>query len=80
MPIRTVPATGAAAMTMRDIYTYTSPDDPARQDDGLFGPGSVTWRLTHSRIMWVAAVRALLMQALHPRVICGTLQNATAVI
>ena len=64
---------------MRDIYTYTSPDDPARQDDGLFGPGSVTWRLTHSRIMWVAAVRALLLQALHPRVIRGTLQNATAV-
>jgi uncharacterized protein (DUF2236 family) len=64
---------------MRDTYTYTSPDDPARPDDGLFGPGSVTWRLTHSRIMWVAAVRALLLQALHPRVIRGTLQNATAV-
>ena len=64
---------------MRDIYRYTSPDDPGRQDDGLFGPGSVTWRLTHNRIMWVAAVRALLLQALHPRVIRGTLQNATAV-
>ena len=64
---------------MRDIYTYTSPDDPARPDEGLFGPGSVTWRLMHSRIMWVAAVRALLLQALHPRVIRGTLQNATAV-
>jgi uncharacterized protein (DUF2236 family) len=64
---------------MRDTYTYTNPDDPARPDDGLFGPGSVTWRLTHSRIMWVAAVRALLLQALHPRVIRGTLQNATAV-
>ena len=48
---------------MRDTYTYTSPDDPARQDDGLFGPGSVTWRLTHSRIMWVAAVRALLQRS-----------------
>ena len=66
-------------MTMRDIYTYTSPDDPARPDDGLFGPGSVTWRLMDSRIMWVAAVRALLLQALHPRVIRGTLQNATAI-
>ena len=29
--------------------------------------------------MWVAAVRALLLQALHPRVIRGTLQNAAAV-
>jgi uncharacterized protein (DUF2236 family) len=64
---------------MRDAYTYTNPDDPARPDDGLFGPGSVTWRVTHTRIMWVAAVRALLLQALHPRVIRGTLQNATAV-
>jgi uncharacterized protein (DUF2236 family) len=64
---------------MRDIYTYSSPADPARPDDGLFGPGSMTWRLTNSRIMWVAAVRALLLQALHPRVIRGTLQNATAI-
>ncbi len=64
---------------MHDIYTYTSPEDPARQDDGLFGPGSVTWRLMNNRIMWVAPVRALLLQALHPRVIRGTLQNATAI-
>jgi uncharacterized protein (DUF2236 family) len=56
-------------------YTYTSPDDPARDDDGLFGPGSVTWRVMSSRIMWVAVVRALYLQALHPRVIRGTLQN-----
>src|SRR6266571_1366384 len=59
-------------------YTYTSPDDPAREDDGLFGPGSVTWRVMSSRIMWVAVVRALYLQALHPRVIRGTLQNAPA--
>ena len=64
---------------MRDVYTYTSPEDPDRPDDGLFGPGSVTWRLMDGRIMWVAAVRALLLQALHPRVIRGTLQNATGI-
>lgn len=64
---------------MRDIYTYTHPADPARTDDGLFGPGSVTWRLMNNRVMWVAAVRALLLQALHPRVIRGTLQNAIAI-
>ena len=57
-------------------YTYTSPDDPGREDEGLFGPGSVTWRIMSSRIMWVAALRALYLQALHPRVIRGTLQNA----
>jgi uncharacterized protein (DUF2236 family) len=60
-------------------YTYTSPYDPAREDDGLFGPGSVTWRVMSSRIMWVAVLRALYLQALHPRVIRGTLQNATTI-
>ena len=64
---------------MRDIYTYTNPADPARTDDGLFGPGSATWLLMNARIMWVAAVRALLLQALHPRVMRGTLQNAIAI-
>ena len=60
-------------------YTYTSPDDPGREDDGLFGPGSVTWRVMSNRIMWVAVVRALYLQALHPRVIRGTLQNAATI-
>ena len=60
-------------------YTCTSPDDPAREDDGLFGPGSVTWRIMNTRIMWVAALRALYLQALHPRVIRGTLQNAPGI-
>jgi uncharacterized protein (DUF2236 family) len=60
-------------------YRYTSPFDPAREDDGLFGPGSVTWRIMSSRIMWVAVLRALYLQALHPRVIRGTLQNATTI-
>ena len=60
-------------------YTYTSPDDPAREDEGLFGPGSMTWRVMSNRIMWVAVVRALYLQALHPRVIRGTLQNAATI-
>ena len=63
----------------RTPYTYTNPDDPDREDEGLFGPGSVTWRIMSSRIMWVAVVRALYLQALHPRVIRGTLQNATGI-
>jgi uncharacterized protein (DUF2236 family) len=60
-------------------YRYTSPYDPARADDGLFGPESVTWRIMNSRIMWVAVLRALYLQALHPRVIRGTLQNASTI-
>ena len=63
----------------RGTYRYTSPYDPARDDDGLFGPDSVTWRIMNSRIMWVAVLRALYLQALHPRVIRGTLQNAATI-
>jgi hypothetical protein len=40
-------------------YTYTSPDDPAREDEGLFGPGSVTWRVMSSRMplsRWIAQI------------------------
>ena len=47
--------------------------DPAG-DQGLFGPGSVTWRLGEP-VMWVAGIRALYLQALHPRVMRGTWQN-----
>jgi uncharacterized protein (DUF2236 family) len=46
-----------------------------RADDGLFGPGSVTWRLASEPVMWVAGVRAMYLQALHPRVMRGTWQN-----
>ncbi len=45
------------------------------RDYGLFGPGSVTWRLASEPVMWIAGVRAMYMQALHPRVMLGTWQN-----
>jgi uncharacterized protein (DUF2236 family) len=44
-------------------------------DDGLFGPESVTWRIMAEPVLWVAAFRALYLQALHPRVMRGTWQN-----
>ena len=66
-------------MRRQPPYTHTSPDEPGREDEGLFGPGSVTWRIMSSRIMWVAIVRALYLQALHPRVVRGTLQNAPGI-
>jgi uncharacterized protein (DUF2236 family) len=49
--------------------------DPAPADRGLFGPGSVTWRIMEEPVMWVAGFRALYLQALHPRVMRGTWQN-----
>jgi uncharacterized protein (DUF2236 family) len=46
-------------------------------DRGLFGPGSVTWRIMGEPIIWVAGFRALYLQALHPRVMRGTWQNTS---
>jgi uncharacterized protein (DUF2236 family) len=45
------------------------------EDQGLFGPGSVTWRVLSEPVMWVAGVRAMYLQALHPKVMKGTWQN-----
>ncbi|PWI41758.1 oxygenase MpaB family protein [Streptomyces sp. ICBB 8177] len=45
-------------------------------DPGLFGPDSVTWQLHGDPMMWVAGVRALYLQALHPRAVRGVLQNS----
>ncbi|HEY2578913.1 MAG TPA: oxygenase MpaB family protein [Streptosporangiaceae bacterium] len=49
--------------------------DTADADRGLFGPGSVTWRVMNEPVMWVGGFRALYLQALHPRVMRGTWQN-----
>src|SRR5450755_4013827 len=49
----------------------------AAADDGLFGPGSVTWRIMGQPVMLVAGFRALYLQALHPRVMRGTWQNTS---
>ncbi|WP_274388952.1 oxygenase MpaB family protein [Streptomyces cavernae] len=45
-------------------------------DPGLFGPSSVTWQVHGDPMMWVAGVRALYLQALHPRAVRGVLQNS----
>ncbi|GHJ45119.1 hypothetical protein Cs7R123_24610 [Catellatospora sp. TT07R-123] len=45
-------------------------------DVGLFGPDSVTWRVHAEPILYVAGVRSLFLQALHPRAIAGVVQNS----
>ncbi|MDQ0579149.1 oxygenase MpaB family protein [Streptomyces rishiriensis] len=47
-----------------------------KADPGLFGPTSVTWQLHGDPMMWVAGVRALYLQALHPRAVRGVMQNS----
>ncbi|WP_285440293.1 oxygenase MpaB family protein [Streptomyces sp. Caat 7-52] len=51
-------------------------DRDTRGDPGLFGPGSVTWQVHGDPMMWVAGVRALYLQALHPRAVRGVVQNS----
>lgn len=45
-------------------------------DVGLFGPDSVSWRVHAEPILWVGGLRALYLQALHPRAIAGVVQNS----
>jgi hypothetical protein len=45
-------------------------------DLGLFGPGSLTWRVHEEPILALAGLRALFLQALHPRAIAGVVQNS----
>jgi uncharacterized protein (DUF2236 family) len=50
------------------------PERPA--DDGLFGPGSVVWRLHRDRSFPVASIRSLMLQALHPLAMAGVAEHS----
>ncbi|MEU3772433.1 oxygenase MpaB family protein [Streptomyces sp. NPDC032472] len=45
-------------------------------DPGLYGPASVTWQCHGDPVMWIAGVRALYLQALHPRAVRAVLENS----
>lgn len=45
-------------------------------DTGLFGPDSVTWRVHADPILFMAGLRALLLQALHPLAMAGVDQHS----
>jgi uncharacterized protein (DUF2236 family) len=55
-------------------YVSAVPDHP--QDDGFFGPASVTWRVAADLSAPVAGLRSLLMQALHPLAMAGVDQHS----
>jgi uncharacterized protein (DUF2236 family) len=46
-------------------------------DVGLFGPGSVTWKVHAEPILLLGGLRSLYLQALHPRAVAGIAQNST---
>ncbi|MCU1588468.1 MAG: hypothetical protein JWN31_1961 [Frankiales bacterium] len=45
-------------------------------DTGLYGPGSVTWRVNADPAMALAGLRALLLQAVHPLAMAGVAQHS----
>jgi uncharacterized protein (DUF2236 family) len=47
-----------------------------RGDPGLFGPGSVSWRILGDASSFFGGVRALLVQAAHPEVVAGVMDHS----
>src|SRR5487761_1694975 len=66
----------AVDLVARSAAAYISgvPEDPA--DDGFFGPGSVTWRVSTDPGTPIAGLRSLMMQALHPLAMAGVDQHS----
>ena len=56
-------------------YTRAIPENPA--DDGLFGSGSIVWRVNRDRCFPLAGMRSLMIQALHPLAMAGVAQHST---
>ncbi|HST55904.1 MAG TPA: oxygenase MpaB family protein [Solirubrobacteraceae bacterium] len=51
-----------------------APKPAEPRDHGLFGPGSVTWKVHSHPVALVGGLRALLIQALHPLAMAGVAQ------
>jgi uncharacterized protein (DUF2236 family) len=69
-------AAGGIALLERVAAAFARGVPQAPADDGLFGPLSVTWRLAGGMTLPVVALRALLLQALHPLAMAGVDQHS----
>src|SRR5437763_6926244 len=63
-------ATGTGAG--RDGRLYPA----AMSDAGLFGPGSLTWRVNREGVLLLGGGRALVLQVAHPLVAAGVAQHS----
>jgi uncharacterized protein (DUF2236 family) len=66
----------AAGLIGRSAAAFVSGVPEEAADDGLFGPASVTWRVSADLASPVAGLRSLLMQALHPLAMAGVDQHS----
>jgi len=55
-------------------YEHSVAERP--KDGGLFGPGSIVWRVHRDRSFPLAAIRSLMVQALHPLAMAGVAQHS----
>jgi uncharacterized protein (DUF2236 family) len=55
-------------------YERSVPGHP--KDGGLFGPNSIVWRVHRDRSFPLAAIRSLMVQALHPLAMAGVAQHS----
>jgi uncharacterized protein (DUF2236 family) len=66
----------AAGLVERSAAAYAAAVPMTPQDNGFFGPASVTWRVSADLSAPVAGLRSLLMQALHPLAMAGVDQHS----
>jgi uncharacterized protein (DUF2236 family) len=66
----------AAGLVERSAAAYAAAVPVTPEDDGFFGPGSVTWRVSTDLAAPVAGLRSLLIQALHPLAMAGVDQHS----
>ena len=66
----------AAGLVERSAAAYAAAVPVAPEDDGFFGPASVTWRVSTDLAAPVAGLRSLLIQALHPLAMAGVDQHS----
>ena len=55
-------------------FERSVPERP--KDEGLFGPRSIVWRVHRDRSFPLAAIRSLMVQALHPLAMAGVAQHS----
>src|SRR2546428_9014740 len=69
--------TGSQTSPMEPLaraFERSVPVDP--KDGGLFGPNSMVWRVHRDRSFPLAAIRSLMIQALHPLAMAGVAQHS----
>jgi uncharacterized protein (DUF2236 family) len=75
-----IPVPAAVRRLLYRPLPYSTRPSPLRDstpDPGVFGPGSVTWRVMREPRLLLAAGRALLLQAANPLVAQGAIDHST---